>query len=379
MGRAVTTTLEPAEPAPGAAGETAAAVSGEREQLLARWAARHGVDAARRLAEAEDLADAVDAEITPANTRDTYAKAWRVWERFTTAQGLPLLEGSRGALVAFVTWMLREGQQPRPDDPPGTLRGYAPSSAGTHLAGAVVGLRQRGATVSRDDQAAARKGLEGLAVELLKKGERRGRGQATAASVKELRAVARACPDTLTGARDRALILTSFHYAARAQDPAGLLAGDVTLHPRGLIVSVLTGKTKHSVRDAKIGYAQDPPACPVRAWITYRERLAAEADPRWSAPDAPAIVGIDRWGNITGGMGPDSITRAISRISVRAGVTIAWTGHSLRIGLASSARAKGKDAIAIADQGGWARHSRSMNGYIQRAEGWDDNAAAGLT
>jgi integrase len=361
----VTTTIdrpEPAEPVP--AGD-------ERAALLQRWAARHGAQAALRLAEAEDLADAVAREITPANTTDTYAKSWRVWTRFCAATGLPELEASRGALVAFVTWMLREGQT--------TGRGYAPSSAGTILAGAVVGLRQRGVTVARDDQAAARTALEGLAVKLLQAGERRGRGQAAAADVDQLRAVARACPDTLAGARDKALVLTGFHYAARAQDPAGLLAGDVALTPRGLVVSVLTGKTKHSVRDAKIPYARDPEICPVRAWTAYRDRLVAEADPRWSAPTAPAFVGVDRWGHVTGGMVSDSVTRAIKRISERAGVPLAWTGHSLRIGLATTGRARGKDAVAIADQGGWARHSRSMNGYFQRVDGWDDNAAAGLT
>jgi hypothetical protein len=36
----------------------------ERRALVERWAERHGVDAARRLAEAEDLADAVAKEIT---------------------------------------------------------------------------------------------------------------------------------------------------------------------------------------------------------------------------------------------------------------------------------------------------------------------------
>lgn len=45
------------------------------------------------------------------------------------------------------------------------------------------------------------------------------------------------------------------------------------------------------------------------------------------------------------------------RISARAGIPLAWTGHSLRIGLATTARKRGKDAVAIADQGGWARHS----------------------
>lgn len=78
-------------------------------------------------------------------------------------------------------------------------------------------------------------------------------------------------------------------------------------------------------------------------------------------------------------MVPDSVTRAVKRISARAGVPLAWTGHSLRIGLATTGRKKGKDAAAIADQGGWARQSRSMNGYFQRVDGWEDNATAGLT
>ncbi|MFC9271331.1 hypothetical protein ACFTXJ_26620 [Streptomyces zhihengii] len=78
-------------------------------------------------------------------------------------------------------------------------------------------------------------------------------------------------------------------------------------------------------------------------------------------------------------MVPDSVTRAIKRISMRAGVPIAWTGHSLRIGLASAARRAGRDGIAIADRGGWARNSRSMLGYMQRDDGWDDNASVGLT
>ncbi|MDX2966456.1 site-specific integrase [Streptomyces acidiscabies] len=343
----------------------------ERQALIERWAERHGIDAARRLAEAEDLADAVAKEITPENTTDTYDKSWRVWQRFVAFARLPELEGSRGALVAFVTWMLREGQQ--------NGKGYAPSSASTHLAAAVVGLRERGVTVSGDDQSEARTALEGLAVKLLQAGERRGRGQAVGGDVDGLRAIARACPDTLAGARDKALTLTGFHYASRSQDPAGLLSGDVTLHPRGLVVAVLTGKTKHSVRNAKIPYSDEIEICPVRAYTAYRTRLVAEHGPRWADPSTPAFVGIDQWGHVTGGMVPDSVTRAIKRISMRAGVPIAWTGHSLRIGLASVGRKKGKDGIAIADQGGWARHSRSMLGYMQRDDGWDDNASSGLT
>ncbi|MEW1754176.1 integrase [Streptomyces angustmyceticus] len=353
----------------------------ERTTLLQRWAARHGVDVAHRLAEAEDLADAVDQALTPENTVDTYKKSWRVWERFCAATGLPELEGSRGALVAFVAWMLREGQR--------NGKGYASSSAGTHLAAVVVGLRDREVTVSGDDQAAARKALDGLTVKLLKSGERRGRGQAVAADTDGLYAIANACDDTLTGRRDLALVLTGFNYASRASEPAGLFNSDVTVHPRGLIVSVLTGKTKHSVREAKIPYAADPAICPVRAWIAYRKQLVDEHGQRHTRPDDAAFHWIDPHGNLRYsidddgneryGLGPDGITRAIKRISVRAGVPIHWTGHSLRSGLASTGRRKGKDAVAIADQGGWARHSRSMLGYMRRDDGWEDNAAAGLS
>jgi len=343
----------------------------ERTALVEQWAARHGVEAAARLAQAEDLADAVAAEIRPANTEDTYTKSWRVWERFCAATGLPELESSRGALVAFVTWMLREGQQ--------NSKGYAPASASTHLAAAVVGLRKRGVKVSADDQAKARIALDGLEVKLIKAKERRGRGKAEAADPDGLYAIAAACDDSLEGRRDLALVLTGFHYASRASEPAGLLNADVSVRAKGLVINVLTGKTKHSVRSPKIGYASDPTICPVRAWIAYREALIAHGGDAHRSPTDSAFHWIDQHGNIRGPLGPEGVTQAIKRIAARAGIPVKWTGHSLRSGLASTARRKGKDAVAIADQGGWARHSRSMLGYMQRDDGWDDNASAGLT
>ncbi|MGY5127394.1 tyrosine-type recombinase/integrase [Streptomyces nigrescens] len=358
----------------------------ERRVLVEQWAKRHGVATAHRLAAAEDFADAVGKAITPENTDDTYDKSWRVWQRFCTKQGFPEDEGTRGALIAYVAWLLREGRQ-RPG-PKGEL-GYAPTSARLHLEAAVIRLRKAGYPISKDTAAEARAALEGLTVQLLKEGERRGRGQAVAADVEGLHAIADACDDSLTGRRDLALILTGFNYASRASEPAGLRNGDVTVHPRGLVVSVLTGKTKHSVRQAKIPYASDPAICPVRAWIAYREQLVAEHGQQYTRSDDAAFHWIDQHGNIRFtldedgnrhyGLGSDGVTRAIKRTSTRAGVPIRWTGHSLRAGLASTGRRKGKDAVAIADQGGWARHSRSMLGYMRRDDGWEDNAAAGLT
>ena len=39
----------------------------------------------------------------------------------------------------------------------------------------------------------------------------------------------------------------------------------------------------------------------------------------------------------------------------------------------------GRDAVAIARQGGWAPNSRPMLGYMRTVDDWDDNASAGLT
>lgn len=339
-------------------------------EIRAAWAARHGTEAAERLAAAEDFADAIKAATTPPNTTDTYTKGWRVWQRFCAEQGLPELEGSRGALVAFVAWMLERG---RTAPGPGGTLGYAPSSASSHLTAAVVGLRERGHPPTKDAASEARQRLESIATALAKAGERRGRGQAQAADLDNLHRIAEACDTTLTGRRDLALVLTGFHFASRASEVAGLLLADITVHPRGMKVAVVTGKTRRSVRTVPIPYNLDEPEiCAVRAWQRWAEAYGPCAATR------PAFPRIDRWGNIGSPMAPDSVTAAVARIAQRSGVPIRWTGHSLRSGLATEGRRNGKDPINIADQGGWARNSKAMLGYMRRADEWDDNAAAGL-
>ncbi|KPI31364.1 integrase family protein [Actinobacteria bacterium OV320] len=339
-------------------------------EIHAAWAARYGTEAADRLIEAENLADAIRAATIPPNTTDTYAKGWRVWERFCTAHGLPLTEGSRGALVAFVSWALDRGRQ---EPGPNGTAGYAPSSVQSHLTATVVELRRRGHPVSKDAHSEARATIKRLTTQLAKQGERRGRGQAPAADLDNLHRIAAACDSTPTGFRDLALVLTGFHFASRASEVAGLLVADVTVHARGMKVAVVTGKTERSIRTAKIPYNRDEPAiCAVTAWLRWAEAYGL-TDPR-----RPAFPRIDRWGNVGGPMSPDAVTAAVARIARRSGVPLRWTGHSLRSGLATESRRNGKDGLAISAQGGWAPNSKSMMGYMRRADEWDDNAAAGL-
>lgn len=329
------------------------------------WAARHGEAAAERLAAAEDFADAMKQATVPPNTSDTYAKGWKVWQRFCTENSLPETEGSRGALVAYVAWLLDRGRA--------NGCGYAPTSAHSHLTAAIVGLRERGNPATKDAHSEARARLEAIATQLAKAGERRGRGKAPAADLDNLHRISAACDDTPTGRRDLALILTGFHFASRASEISGLLLADITIHPRGIKVAVVTGKTKRSVRTVAIPYNNDEPEiCAARAWQRWLDAYGR------TDPAAPAFPRIDRWGHIGGAMAPDSVTTAVARVAQRSGVPIRWTGHSLRSGLATEGRKNGKDPVNIARQGGWAPGSKAMLGYMQLADEWDDNAAAGL-
>lgn len=339
-------------------------------EIHAAWAARYGTAQADRLTQAEHLADGFRQATVPPNTTSTYAKGWSVWERFCTEQGFPTTEGSRGALVSFVLWALDRG---RKTPGPGGVLGYAPASVHSHLTAVVVELRRQGHPVAKDDQSEARTAIKKAAIQLAKQGERRGRGQAPAADLDNLHRIAEACDDTPTGRRDLALVLTGFHFASRASEVAGLLLADVTVHDRGMKVAVVTGKTERSVRTVAIPYNHDEPTlCAVRAWLRWHEAYAT------TDPARPAFPRIDRWGNIGGAMSPDAVTAAVTRIARRSGIPMHWTGHSLRSGLATESRRNRKDALVIAQQGGWTPNSKAMHGYMRRADEWDDNAAAGL-
>ncbi|MER6274533.1 hypothetical protein [Streptomyces sp900105755] len=101
-------------------------------------------------------------------------------------------------------------------------------------------------------------------------------------------------------------------------------------------ISVISRREPGSVAAGRVpvpSAAQD-----VLAWTTYRQQLVAEHRQRWTDPSTPAFVGINRWGPGHRRHRPNSVTRAIKRISVRAQVPIVWTGHSLRSGLATEGR-----------------------------------------
>lgn len=311
----------------------------------------------QRLAALDKLAETYVASQRPANTRRAYTADWHVWENYTRDVGIPLYTVTTGTLVGFVRWLE-------------TVRQAAPATIDRRLTGALDGLRHYHVPISPETTRAAWESLRGYRRRLAEAGQHRGRGQATAITHADLCAVLAACPESLAGIRDRALLLMGLAIAARRSDLANLLASDIQTTSQGLIVTVRHGKT---TGDMAIPPGQRPTTCPVSAWRTWAQAAALDGD-------GPAFRRIDRWDRLhASGLSPQAIGDIITRSGARAGLGYRLTGHSLRAGMATEARRAGASDIAIADQGRWQRGSRALYGYLRRVDQFGhDNAASHL-
>ncbi|MCG3756681.1 site-specific integrase [Amycolatopsis sp. Poz14] len=314
------------------------------------------VPAPTRVEALERAAAEYVASVVPANTKRARAADWRAWQDFTAAVDIPEDTATAGALVGFVVWLDEE-------------RGLAPNTIDGRLSGAVVGLRARGAEPPKVATMAARAALNGIRRRLAEAGEQRGRGQAPALTMRDLRAITAACPDTLAGYRDRALVLVDFGIAGRRSEVASLLVPDIAVEPEGLVVTVRFGKT--GARKVAIPRGTHPGTCPVLAWKAWLDASGIT--------DGPAFRRINRHGTMAdAGLSGEAVSEILKRAGTRAGVETVYTGHSARAGLATEARRAGHDVSAIAKQGGWSPRSKALYDYLRTVDQWSDNAVAGI-
>jgi integrase len=331
------------------------------------------LSAHERLALLDEAAARHVDEQRPPNTLKAYAQDWQVWQDYTAEAGIPPLSATIGALTGFVVWLER-GRTLRPDERavpevPERAAPAAPSTIERRLTGALAGLRHHKVLVDPEASRAAWRALKGYRQRLAREGVQRGRGKATMVTLADLRAMSRACPDTLAGARDRAMLLIGFPIAARCSDLANLLVTDVQpVDDRGLAVTVRHGK---STGDMVVPRRENADTDPVRAWHAWRSGAGIA--------EGPAFRRVDRHGNVgEPALSTTGVNQILTRAGVRAGLPYPVTGHSLRSGFATEARRAGADDLAIADQGRWVRGSRALYEYIRRVDQWNDNAAGAL-
>lgn len=288
------------------------------------------------------------------NTATGYDTDWRTWSEFCSIKAVDPLAPDRDALLVYASWLAK-------DRPAGVL---APGSINRRLSGVLAGWREREiaypARITRD----AREWVKGWRLELVRAKRPTGRGQAPYLSKADLRAAVGACPDTLAGTRDRALILVGFALGARRGELAGLDLGDVEAGPMG-------GYYFH-IRISKRGDRRRlvKPAATVWAWE------------QWSAclPDdgGAAFRTVDRWGNLGGRMSPKSAGAIVTRAARRVDEHSRVTGHSLRAGFATEAHRAKKPDKEIADQAGWSQGSPAMYRYFRAVDEYENNVLEGI-
>lgn len=297
----------------------------------------------------------------PAATRRAYAADWRAWEDYTAGLGLPLYAATIGSLVGFVRWCE-------------TARGWAAATVERRLAGAVVGLKQAHVSVPPEASQAAWEALTRYRERVAADKNRelaRGRGPAPALLAEHVEAISQACPDTVAGRRDRALVIVGFTIGARTADLARLAHDELVPFSTGYRAEIPVTKTGLNAEHPVLPRRDDRPGlCPVRALNDWLEVSGITC--------GPLLHRVDRWDHPHPklGLSPQAVGAIVATAAARAGLTA--SGHSLRRGMATEARRGGADRVAIERQGRWAPGSRQIDAYLEQVDRERDNAALHL-
>ena len=294
---------------------------------------------------------------------------------------------------AFAAWCEGKGVDPLPAHP-STVLSYLIDNVNTLK----VATLQRRLAAIREHHAAAGFDLDTSSAAFRDswKGIKRGHGQPAAKKrpllTVDLRRAVTLLPGTLLGLRDRALILVGFASALRRSELAGLElaqrgnAAWIEERPDWLVIHLARTKTDQAGEGDEVGvpYGSNPDTCPVRnfrAWVTAS-----------GLRDGPAFRPINRHGHIGAGAITDrTVARVVQRTIEAAALAqglgqdearrlaMAYAGHSLRSGLATSAAANDAPGHAIQRQ---LRHKRfdTTSGYIRSGQLFKQNPAgmAGL-
>lgn len=193
----------------------------------------------------------------------------------------------------------------------------------------------------------------------------------------QIRSIVAACPNTLLGIRDRALVLFGFAAGSRASELASILeVGDLTLTSQGdLYIRLRKSKADQDQvgRGFVVARGQRPETCPVRsiqAWIS-----AARLD----QTGGPLFRAVNRHGTVSPhALSRRSVSKILKAASARAGLNPSEISpHGLRAGMITTAALAGASAIEIAELSGH-RSQGTLCRYIRAAEVLRRNASSRL-
>lgn len=298
----------------------------------------------------------------PTETRRAYERGWAQFTDWCATHGRTPMPATSETLAEFVSHLVDE------DKAPSTVEQVIAAVRTAHRYAGHRGLPET-------DQARA--------VLRVHKRDRAERGQrkrkAPAVVLDVLRAMVDAMDtDTVSGVRDRSLLVLGFAAMGRRSELAALRVSDLVFTEDGLTVLIRTSKTDQDAvgAEVRLPYGSHPSTCPVRtarAWLDVLEENGFD--------DGPVFRQISRHGHLQdGGMSGAAINERIRVLAERAGVEDAerYTAHGLRAGGPTEAARRGVPVAHIAEHGRWSKASPVVHEYVRQADGWRDNPMRGI-
>ena len=284
------------------------------------------------------------------------------------------LRAYRAAWNHFCKWCEEAGWPALPAAPE-TVGAYLASLSATHTTSTLV---QRLAALSRVHRLASQPWPSAHpAIRNTLRGIQRKYGrpaqQAAALMTDELTRLVASCDGTLTGQRDRALLLLGYAGALRRSELVAIQREHVQLTHDGLRLMIPRAKGDQTGKGVSIGLprATNPERCPVRALEIWLERSGCRYGPVFRAIDNRGVIS-------NRGLHPDAVRKILAKRAALAGV-VAVSGerlspHGLRAGFITQAYVNGARDEQIMDHTRQ-KDLRTMRGYERRAKLVSDSPA----
>lgn len=178
---------------------------------------------------------------------------------------------------------------------------------------------------------------------------------------------------TLKAARDNALLQVGYFGGLRRSELVAIEVGHVGWTTEGIEIMLPRSKTDQTGEGiVKAVPYSDGPCCPATALCAWFDAAGIA--------DGPVFRSVSKWGKLAAtALHESSVNTILEDCATLAGLDYVpdLSSHSLRRGMATSAHRAGAGFRDIKKQGGW-RHDGTVQGYIEEAGRFEENAAGSL-
>lgn len=296
-----------------------------------------------------DAAGAFLAAEKATSTQRAYRSDFRIFKAYCDARGLAALPAHPDAVMAFLAAEAKGGAKA--------------STLGRRVAAIRYAHKVAGyePPTNRETVKATMRGI------------RRTIGtakvQKAPATADLLRTMLDACPDTLRGKRDRAILALGFAGAFRRSELVALTVADLSEVADGYRVLIRHSKTDQEGAGQEIAIPRGARLRPVEAVLAWLQAAGIT--------EGPVFRAINRGGRVgTVPLSADSVADLVKAYAKRTGLDAdAFAGHSLRSGFLTSGAEAGANVFKLMEV---SRHKSvdTLRAYVRRADLFKNHGGA---